>query len=416
MSHQALARPIREWLIDQALGQPDIVVMFETMCQRLSGIGIPIARARLIWPTLHPLFRSETVIWDRGEPSHLEQFQHQEQVTDAWLHSPFRFVMESSADMLRRQLQGPNETLDFPILKELKASGITDYLLLATTFDQGMGDELRDVRERRGILVSWSSDRANGFSSDDLECLQQMQRIFALACKTVIQNRISTNIATTYLGTRAGHSVLAGQIRRGDGQHTPAVVWFSDLRGSTAFAENLPADAYFSLLNAYFESTAGPLVEQGGEVLDFIGDAVLGIFPFHDESELEDAARRANTALDQTLIKAANVNHEREAQGLERFRFGIGLNVGEVKFGNIGIPQRLTFSIIGQTVNEAARIETMTKLLQQPVLSGAGLARLNPERWRSVGAHKLDGVLDPVELFAFKGTSGNGMSGGAKAA
>ncbi|MCG6859216.1 MAG: adenylate/guanylate cyclase domain-containing protein [Salaquimonas sp.] len=403
MSHQALARPIREWLIDQALGQPDIAGMFDTMCQRLAGIGIPIARARLVWPTLHPLFRSETVVWDRGKPARLEQFQHQDQVTKAWLESPFRYVMESDADMLRRELQGPNETLDFPLLKELKAAGITDYLVLATSYDQVVEEELKDVRERRGIIVSWASDRANGFSSDDLECLQQMQRIFALACKTAIQHRISTNIAITYLGTRAGHSVLNGKIRRGDGQHTPAVVWFSDLRGSTAFAENLPSDAYFSLLNAYFESTAGSVVEQGGEVLDFIGDAVLGIFPFQDESELEDAARRANAALDQTIVTAANINKEREAQGLERFKFGVGLNVGEVKFGNIGIPQRLTFSVVGHTVNEAARIESMTKLLQQPVLSGAGLAKLNPERWRSVGTHKLDGVLDPVELFAFNG-------------
>ncbi|MEC9343864.1 MAG: adenylate/guanylate cyclase domain-containing protein, partial [Pseudomonadota bacterium] len=114
MSHRALARPIRDWLVEQALGQPDIVEMFETMCQRLAGIGIPISRARLIWPTLHPLFRSETVIWDRGTPSRLEQFEHQDKVTDAWQRSPFRFVLETNATMLRRELQGPNETVDFP--------------------------------------------------------------------------------------------------------------------------------------------------------------------------------------------------------------------------------------------------------------------------------------------------------------
>ncbi len=401
MSHQVLVRPIREWLIDQALGQADIVYMFETMCQRLAGIGIPIARARLVWPTLHPLFRSETVMWNRGTPARLEQFEHQEQVTNEWLQSPFRFVLENDVHMLRRELQGPNETVDFPMLEELKAGGITDYIVLATSFEQGLPDSHRDVRERQGILVSWASDRASGFSSDDLEGLQQIQRIFALACKTVIQNRISTNIATTYLGERAGRSVLRGQIRRGDGQHTPAVVWFSDLRGSTTFAESMPADSYFSLLNAYFESTAGSVVDHGGEVLDFIGDAVLGIFPFQDDSGLEEAADRANAALDQTIKRAAEVNRERETQGLERFKFGVGLNVGEVKFGNIGIPQRLTFSIIGHTVNEAARIESMTKLLQKPILSGAGLARLNPERWHSIGEHKLEGVLDPVELFAF---------------
>jgi len=397
MSHEALVQPIREWLVDQALGRADIVAMFETMCQRLAGIGIPVARARLIWQTLHPLFSAETVIWDRGKQATLEHFPHQDEATEAWMQSPLRFVIANNVPVLRRQLFGVNETLDFPILSDLKEQGFTDYLVLATPLeDAGVRDE-----DGRGIIVTWSSDRAGGFSDADLTALQDIQRIFAVACKTAIQASISTNIATTYLGQRAGRSVLNGQIRRGDGQHTPAVVWFSDLRNSTAFAESLPADAYFSLLNSYFEATAGPLVDHGGEVLDFIGDAVLGIFPYADMGGLEDAARRANAALDRTIELAAAVNKARGDGGLERFKFGVGLNIGEVKFGNIGIPQRLSFSVIGQTVNEVARIEAMTKLLQQPVLAGGGLAGLNPERWRSVGAHKLDGLLDPVELFAF---------------
>ncbi len=155
------------------------------------------------------------------------------------------------------------------------------------------------------MLVTWTSDRASGFSPDDLEALQKVQRVFALACKTMIQSRISSNIATTYLGDRAGRSVLNGQIRRGDGQETHAVVWFSDMRNSTMLAESLPSDAYFSLLNSYFEATAGPLVEHGGEVLDFIGDGVLGIFPFEDGGGLEHAAQRANAALDEALVGGA---------------------------------------------------------------------------------------------------------------
>ena len=166
-------------------------------------------------------------------------------------------------------------------------------------------------------------------------------------------------------------------------------------------AETLPHDVYFSLLNSYFEATAGPLVDHGGEVLDFIGDGVLGIFPYDDGDGLVEAARRAHLALDETLARGREANASRHAAGLDRFNFGVGLDVGDVKFGNIGIPQRLSFSVIGQTVNEVARIESMTKLLQQPVLAGAKLARLNPVRWRTVGEHKLDGVLEPVELFAF---------------
>lgn len=401
MAHLALIQPIREWLIDQALGEPDIVSLFETMCGRLSGIGVPIARARLIWQTLHPLFRAEQVLWDRGSHATLDQFRHQDNSTDAWAKSPLKFVIEHKLGILRRQLFGPNETMDFPILADLKQQGFTDYVVLATSVEsmRDPGDATRD--NQRGIIVTWASDRPGGFSDDDLECLQKIQRVFALTCKSAIQSRIASNIATTYLGRRAGGSVLRGQIRRGDGEHTNAVVWYADMRNSTALAEVMPSDAYFALLNAYFETTAGPLVEHGGEVLDFIGDAVLGIFPFNDGDGLCDAAKRANAALDETIARGRQVDAEREKAGQDRFAFGIGLNVGEVKFGNIGIPERLSFSVIGHTVNEVARIESMTKYLQQPILSSAALARLNPERWRSVGEHKLDGVLDPVELFAF---------------
>lgn len=402
MAHHALLLPIQEWLIGEALGEPDIVNLFETMCQRLTGIGIPIARARLIWQTLHPLFRAETVIWDRGKEATLDQFRHQDNETDAWSRSPLRFTIENRLDIFRRQLFGENMMLDFPILSELKEQGFTDYVVMATSVSDIRGPNGSIKSGPRGVLVTWTSDRASGFSPDDLEALQKVQRVFALACKTMIQSRISSNIATTYLGDRAGRSVLNGQIRRGDGQETHAVVWFSDMRNSTMLAESLPSDAYFSLLNSYFEATAGPLVEHGGEVLDFIGDGVLGIFPFEDGGGLEHAAQRANAALDEALVRGREVNAEREKSGLERFHFGVGLNVGDVKFGNIGIPQRLSFSVIGQTVNEVARIESMTKMLQQPVLSGKRLATLNPERWRSLGEHKLDGVLEPMELYAFR--------------
>jgi adenylate cyclase len=402
MAHLALIQPIREWLVEQALGEPDIVKLFETMCQRLAGVGVPIARARLIWQTLHPLFRAETVIWDRGNPAYLEQFRHEDNSTEAWSRSPLRFSIENRLEVLRRQLVGGNAVLDFPILTELQQQGFTDYVVLTTAMEKMTAPNDPDRRGPRGIMVTWSSDRPSGFSGDDLEALQKIQKVFALACKTIIQARISSNIATTYLGDRAGRSVLEGQIRRGDGEHTNAVVWFSDMRNSTMLAESMPSDAYFSLLNSYFEATAGPLVDHGGEVLDFVGDGVLGIFPYSDEAGLAEAARRANAALDETVQRSRAANDERAGQGLERFNFGVGLNVGEVKYGNIGIPQRLAFSVIGHSVNEVARIESMTKLLQQPVLSGSRLAQLHPERWRSVGEHKLDGVLEPVELFAFR--------------
>ena len=401
MSKEPLISPIREWLVGQALRTPNVVEMFESLCMQLVGVGIPIRRARLLWPTLHPLFQAETVVWDRGKPAYLEQFVHQETESEAWKRSPLKFVIENDVEIFRRQLTGENENLDFPMLKDLKEEGLSDYMVLAT-FLEWNTIKVGTQRNSRGVLSTWASDRPDGFSDEDLVALQKIQKRLAVACKSIIMSRITENVASTYLGNRAGVNVLEGQIRRGDGQQTSAVVWYSDMRNSTSLTETMAPEEYFSLLNSYFEATAEPVVEHGGEILDFIGDAVLGIFPYHEHDELVDAAQSATKALDQVIDISKELNLAREKEGAEQFKFGVGLNVGDVMFGNIGIPSRLTFSVIGPTVNEVARIESMTKFLQKPILAGAKVASLTPDRWVPAGEHKLDGVLEPMELFSFK--------------
>lgn len=401
MSQNALISPIREWLIDNSLGSSDIVEMFEQMCMKIVGVGIPVSRARLFWPTLHPLFQAETVSWDTKSFAKLEQFEHQDNESDAWKVSPLKFVLDNDLEIFRRQLVGDNALLDFPLLEELKEDGYTDFLVLASKIE-GISTRRREGTQNRGILVTWASNKPDGFSSEDLVSLQKIQRRFAVACKTIIQARISNNISQTYLGRRAANYVQDGQIRRGDGQRTNAVVWYSDMRNSTSLAETMPPEDYFDLLNSYFMATAEPVVKHGGEILDFIGDGVLGIFPFDCKDGLQKAASAANSAIDDVLMMSEDINEVRRGEKKETFNFGIGLNVGEVMFGNIGIPSRLTFSVIGPTVNEVARIESMTKLLQSKVLADKTFAELDLSRWKSVGEHKLDGVLVEKELFSFQ--------------
>ena len=224
MSKEPLISPIREWLVGQALRTPNVVEMFESLCMQLVGVGIPIRRARLLWPTLHPLFQAETVVWDRGKTAYLEQFVHQETESEAWKNSPLKFVIENELEIFRRQLSGENENLDFPMLEELKENGLTDYMVLAT-FLEWNTIKVGTHRNSRGVVSTWASDRPDGFSDEDLVALQKIQKRLAVACKSIIMSRITENVASTYLGNRAGENVLEGQIRRGDGQQTSAVVW-----------------------------------------------------------------------------------------------------------------------------------------------------------------------------------------------
>lgn len=395
MADNTLITEIGEWLVDQALGKPDIVEMFGSACERLYGAGVPLARARLAWPTLHPLFQAETVLWERGKGIGLEQFQHQAERTDVYLTSPMFFMLEHNISVIRRNLDGPNKLIDFPILEELIEKGMTDYLTVRTQFSK------HDDQSRiSGVLVAWASDRSGGFSDDDVAALQKIQRRVAVACRTAIQSRIASNIVETYLGKQAGTQVLDGAIKRGDGQETQAVVWYSDLRDSTALGDTMAPDDYFDLLNDYYECTAGSAIKNGGEVLDFIGDAVLAIFPFQTDDEFSEAAEAATRALRDAKIVHEELNARRRENGRVPIRFGVGLNAGKVMFGNIGVQERLTFSVIGPTVNEVARIEALTKAAGTFALVTKNIAACEPDMWKSTGRHKLVGVAQEIELFA----------------
>ena len=391
MKTNAALEEIEDWLIREALGQPDIGEMFAGFCERLVAAGMPVERAMLTWATLHPLVEAESAFWRSGHDVELSQYRHDEEETEDWLQSPIRAVLEAREPRLRRRLSGGNAVFEYPLLASLKDEGYTDYLILSTPFD------LPTVTDfgRSGMLVSWATREPDGFSDQTVEGLDYLQLRLALACRATIQTRIARTLAETYLGARAGGQVLAGRIRHGDGETLDAVIFYSDLRGSTALADRLEPDAYMAHLNAYFEATAGAVMASGGEVLDFIGDAVLAVFPIGPDG-VGPAACRALEAADAVLLRL------REAQRITAhpLNCGIALSSGQVMFGNIGVPARLTFSVIGRTVNAAARIEAMTKQLGRPLLVTAEIAAAAPRDFASIGRFHLAGFGEEVELHA----------------
>ena len=419
MSNAQFVRDIGEWLTDQALASPDILSMFEGLCRRLHAGGVAVERARLTWPTLHPLFRAETMLWVRDEAVEFEQFNHQEEASEAWKRSPMKYLFDNDVSVVRRRMTGPNAMFDFPVVEELAAEGFTDYLLIATSFDDGRtgisGEGLATTatgEESQGILVTWATKREGGFSDDDLDALHRIQRRFAVACKIAVQDRIAINITRTYLGTDAGDRVRAGSIKLGDGRTTEAVVWYADMRDSTALADRLAPQDFLDLLNDYFQAAAQPAIEAGGEILDFVGDAVVAIFPYdaHDESGRCRAVAAACRAMERARQAGEEICRRREEAGAEPFRFGLALTAGEVMFGNIGVPTRLAFSAIGPTLNLAARLEASTKGLGEPVVASAGFAADAPGAWRSLGTHALEGVSAPCELFAPEATGAKALA------
>jgi len=398
---------VADWIMEAALANTPIDRLLGGACARLLGAGVPIARAHMSYRTLHPSIESESLVWTSEGTVQSMEHLHGAGTSEVWMRSPFHFMIEQELPVLRRRLTGPAAIHDFAVLDDLKAQGMTDYLAMMTRFDDDGGDGVA-----RGIVTSWATARPNGYVDSDIQALLRVKQRLGVAAKLSIKTQIAKNVVTTYLGGRAGEEVLSGRIQRGDGHSIHAVVYYSDLRNSSALADSMSSTRYIALLNGYFECAAGAVIEAGGEVLNYIGDGVLAIFPIGATSG-DDAAAAALSAALEARRRLKDVNANLHAIGAEPLEFGIGLHAGDVVFGNIGAGARLAFTTIGAAVNEVARLETLTKTLPSPVLmSGEFRATLEPklaETLRPFGFRKLRGIGAPLDIYGLPKDAAAGL-------
>lgn len=383
---------LADWLMERALGESTVEETAEGCFQRLHGAGVPLMRAHIAFRILHPLYGAVGLTWTPGDGLAVSRFARADDGTPEWRRSPGYHMIQSGQSLLRRRLTGPEARLDFLVLEDLRAQGATDYLAYLVAFDPELDT---------GLWGSWTTDRAGGFSEAEIAALERIQQRLSVALKVTIKDQIAANVVATYLGPDAGRRVLRGQIARGDGETIRAAIWMSDLRQSTALADRLASADFLALLNSYFDCTAGAVLDQGGEVLLLIGDAVLAIFPMDaDSGDAARACRAALAAASDSRARLARLNETRLAAGVEALDFGIGLHLGELMFGNIGVPERLQFTVIGPAANEVARLEALTKSLGRSVLVSATFAEHLDLSWDSLGAHALPGIEEPRKIFA----------------
>lgn len=379
-----LFEEIAAWLMDEALKQTSVSTLFAGCCERLEATGLPLWRAHLSYTTLHPLYAGQGVTWLRGQGNEMASFEHRDAEPERWLNSPLYHLIKRRIPNLRRRLAGPLARLDFPVLKEYREAGATDYLAYVEQFGP-------DTEHLQGMVGSWATDREDGFTEAEIASLKRLQKSLAVAAKMSVKDQVASNLASTYLGPTAGSKVLDGRIQRGDVETIHAVIWLSDMRGSTRLAEALEPIEYIAALNAHFEAIARPLLARGGEVLSFLGDGVLGIIPI------------GPGGVDEATACARAVDAGREALARARedgTAFGLALHLGDVMFGNIGVPERLSFSVIGPAVNEAARLEGLTKALGRPMLVSDRVARNVDLPWDSMGERLLRGVGRGLAIYA----------------
>lgn len=387
---------IADWLMSQALGETTVQDLFVGCCDRLRAADLPIARASFAFRTLHPMFQAITVLWRDGAEPQLVEHPHGP-ITEEFRRSPYYHLLSRNLPRMRRRLEGDAPQTDFPFLEELRADGVTDYLAHTTAFAKPRGEPTN----RDGVLGSWTTKRPGGFLDAEIAVLRRIERRLAVAAKICIKEQIARNILDAYLGPHAGQRVYEGDIARGAGERIHAVIWFCDLRGSTELSREMPMEAFLAALNEFFECMADAVLDRGGEVLRFIGDAMLAIFPMEHHTVADPrecpvhqaACRNAVRAVRDAIARVAVLNERRTADGLEPLRFGIGLHVGDVMYGNIGAPRRVEFSVVGHAANQAAKMESLCKVLGLPLLVSGEFAAINDEGWAEAGdpAHG-DGV------------------------
>jgi adenylate cyclase len=268
---------------------------------------------------------------------------------------------------------------------------MTDYIAFANRFAIDKG---------QGMLGSWSTTQAGGFTDGDIDSLLAIQYSLAVACRMAMLGGVAKSALSTYLGAHAGARVLAGQIRRGDGETTRAAIVWGDLRNSTRMADQLGCQAYIDSLNDFFDAAAGPFAASGGDILGFIGDGFLAVFPCRpDQKDSGVACRHALDAALEATQRMAETNHVRQQKNEAALGYGLSLHIGNVMLGNVGLPERLSFSVFGSAVNETARLEALTKRYATPIIASRAFADCCGGAWESLGSANLRGVDAPVDVL-----------------
>jgi len=386
--HPGAAEVVR-WMLYEGRFNPRMREFGDEMCRRIVTAGIPLYRGFCAVETLHPQLYGAAYVWQRDQQGAMRRSAGRGlREKPVFANSPINEIRKTSRP-LRRRLEQPDCPIDFPALAEIKQEGCTDYVAMPMICSNRMIN-----------AITWATDRPGGFSDAEVAGLTDIAAALSVIVELQSAHRIARSLLNTYVGRRTGDRVLAGSIARGSVEAISAVIWFCDLRGFTTLADTIERDRLLALLNDYFEIMANTVASEGGEVLKFIGDAMLAIFECGSGADTAAQCAAALRAAHKVHGEIAERNRQRHAAGEPRINFGLALHLGEVSYGNIGAPDRLDFTVIGPAVNHATRLEKLASELGRPMVTSASFRAAAKAPLESLGFHKLRGVSDPQEVFA----------------
>ena len=396
------------WLVNDGAPTHSIPDFLDAFCRFLNRQDYAIRRCNLATRTVHPQMVAIRHVWsDRALPIvpinpavvvSRRQFRMGEAMIDVvffnamnetnpqYRVSPF-FRIESCKE-LYEPIRPPGEAQIFPIFDDLAKEGCTAYYGLYL-------DAFAGTRQQIGLATA----APGGLTPRQVEDLRWSLGLFTLHLNTLMEYGIKNTLARTYIGDDPGQRVCDGMIGRGEVISLEAAIWFSDLRGFTAISDDLDAEDLLDTLNAYFEVVVTAIYEEGGEVLKYIGDAILAIFPVAGFDGPSGACHAALAAAEKASERLQVLNAERRGRDETQLGHGVALHLGNAQYGNIGNPRRLDFTLIGREVNVASRIEGLTKMLGEPLLCSEPFALASGLDMRALGSFPLKGVAEPIPVL-----------------
>ena len=375
-----------DWLIDGGRSAASPTSFMAETCERMVAAGLPLWRVGIFVRTLHPDIYGRNFIWKPGAEVELGTVDFKILESPDFHSSPLIIVFQQGLEV-RARIDDP-ASKRFPIVEDLRTDGVTDYVALPLLFINGTVN-----------ASSWTTKQPGGFTDEQLAALRRIVTPLARVIEIISLARTAASLLDTYVGNRAGERILGGQIRRGHTETMNAAIWLSDLRGFTALSDRLPAETIVDILNNYFDCQVAAIRKHGGEVLKYMGDGLLAVFPIDEYvGDEQQVCSRVLEAAHESRASVANM-HYPIGDAVERFRFGVALHVGRILYGNIGGGNRLDFTCIGPAVNLAARLEKIASRLQRTVVASEGFAGICRGGWSDLGEFPVAGFSKAARVY-----------------
>lgn len=377
---------LTDWLVDGGRTAANPVQFMTECCERMVATGLPLWRVGVFVRTLHPEIYGRNFIWKPGSEVEVGTVDYNILESPDFRSSPLIIVFQQGQEV-RARTDDP-AAKRFPIVDELRAEGVTDYIALPLPFIGGTVN-----------ASSWTTRQPGGFTDEQLAALRSLVRPLARVVEILSLNRMAASLLDTYVGNSAGERIMGGQIRRGHTETMNAAIWLSDLRGFTALSDRLPAETVVDILNHYFDCQVGAIKKHGGEVLKYMGDGLLAVFPI--DEYVGDERQVCSHVLEAAHESRASIAdlHYPVGDAVERFRFGLALHVGRILYGNIGGGNRLDFTCIGPAVNLAARLEKIASRLGRTVVASEGFAGICDGGWSDLGEFPVAGFSKAARVY-----------------